>query len=317
MSDQELPVPTLIVPPGTHIVTQLEVRDQAGGLVPRGAVGVIIAAPDDRAGVYQVQLPDARHIAVQRQEFHIRRSEARAIPEPVGHNTLELYRPYIIYRCVVGSRAYGLDHDGSDIDQRGIYLPPAEIQWSLRGAPEQLERVETDECYWELQKFIALALKANPNILECLYTPLVEYASPVAQQLLAERSIFLSHLIYQTYNGYVLSQFKKLEQDLRTTGALKWKHAMHLIRLLLSGVTVFREGLVPVRIDTHREQLLAIRHGEVPWHEVNSWRLSLHKEFEAAFGATRLPERPNYERANALLVAARRSMVDQQEQTDD
>jgi predicted nucleotidyltransferase len=30
---------------------------------------------------------------------------------------------HVIYRCVVGSRAYGLDHDESDIDLRGIYLP--------------------------------------------------------------------------------------------------------------------------------------------------------------------------------------------------
>lgn len=317
MSDQELPVPTLIVPPGTHVVTQVEVRDQAGAIVPRGTVGVITAAPEDRMGVYQVQLLDSRFVAVRRQEYRIRRSEARALPTPENHNLLDTYRPFIIYRCIVGSRAYGLDNDASDIDQRGIYLPPADIQWSLQGAPEQLEQGETDECYWELQKFIGLALKANPNILECMYTPLVEHASPVAQQLLAERSIFLSHLIYQTYNGYVLSQFKKLEQDLRTTGALKWKHAMHLIRLLLSGITVFREGFVPVRVDTHREQLLAIRRGEVPWHEVNEWRLSLHKDFEATFSTTRLPERPNYQRANTLLVAARRSMVDQQEQAND
>ena len=51
------------------------------------------------------------------------------------------------------------------------------------------------------------------------------------------RSIFLSRLIYQTYNGYVMSQFRKIEQDLRAKGAIKWKHAMHLVRLLLSGVS--------------------------------------------------------------------------------
>ena len=77
----------------------------------------------------------------------------------------------VIYRCVVGSRAYGLDHDESDVDRRGVYLPPAEMHWSLYGVPEQLENTETDECYWELQKFLMLALKANPNVLEVLYSP--------------------------------------------------------------------------------------------------------------------------------------------------
>ena len=75
----------------------------------------------------------------------------------------DLYQ-YVIYRCVVGSRTYGLDREESDFDRRGVYLPPAEMQWSLFGVPEQLENPETDECYWELQKFLTLALKANPNV---------------------------------------------------------------------------------------------------------------------------------------------------------
>ena len=184
----------------------------------------------------------------------------------------DLYQ-FVIYRCIVGSRAYGLDQDSSDTDRRGIYLPPADLHWSIAHVPEQIENHDTEESYWELEKFIVLALKANPNVLECLYTPLVEMVTPLAQELLDLRAIFLSRLVYQTYNGYVISQFRRLEQDLRTVGAIKWKHAMHLIRLLLSGVTVLREGLVPVRVEEHRERLLAVRRGEVPWEEVNAWQI--------------------------------------------
>jgi predicted nucleotidyltransferase len=123
------------------------------------------------------------------------------------------------------------------------------------------------------------------------------------------RSMFLSQLVYQTYNSYVMSQFKKMEQDIRTKGEVKWKHVMHLIRLLLSGITVLKKGFVPVRVEEHRQQLLAIRRGEVSWEEVNALRLSLHQEFDTAFAATDLPERPDYERANAFLIKARASMV--------
>ena len=151
-----------------------------------------------------------------------------------------------------------------------------------------------------------LALKANPNVLECLYTPLAEKATPLAEELLAMKSIFLSRLVYQTYNGYVLSQFKKMQADLRNHGQVKWKHVMHLIRLLLSGIGVLRDGFVPVRVDAHRDQLLTIRNGEMPWDEVEIWRLRLHEEFNAAFANTKLPERPDYERANAFLISARR-----------
>ena len=160
----------------------------------------------------------------------------------------------------------------SDIDRRGIYLPPADLHWSLYGVPEQLENDETQEAYWELQKFLVLALKANPNVLECLYTPMVEKATPLAEKLLAMRSIFLSRMVYQTYNGYVLSQFKKMQADLRNQGQVKWKHVMHLIRLLLSGISILRDGFVPVRVEEHRDKLLAIRRGEMPWEEVEDWR---------------------------------------------
>ena len=125
----------------------------------------------------------------------------------------------------------------------------------------------------------------------------------------AQVEIFLSRLVYQTYNGYVLSQFTKMERDIRTTGAVKWKHALHLMRLLLSGITVLQQGFVPVRLAEHRERLLAIRRGEVPWEDVNAWRLQLHGIFEEAFAATRLPERPDYERANAFLIKARRESL--------
>jgi predicted nucleotidyltransferase len=212
----------------------------------------------------------------------------------------------VIFRCVVGSRAYGLDQEGSDTDRRGIYLPPADLHWSLYGVPEQLENDATQEAYWELQKFLTLALKANPNVLECLFTPLVEHATPLAQELLAMRTAFVSRLAYQTYNGYVMSQFKKLEGDLRNRGQVKWKHVMHLIRLLLAGIQVLREGVVPVRVEEHRERLLAIRDGEVAWEEVDGWRRELHRQFDAALAETRQPERPDYERANAFLVRARR-----------
>jgi predicted nucleotidyltransferase len=219
------------------------------------------------------------------------------------------FKRHVILRCVIGSRAYGLDHSESDTDYRGVYLPPAELQWSLFGVPEQLEDDATQETYWELQKFLVLALKANPNVLECLYTPLIEHATPLTEELLAMRSSFLSKLVYQTYNGYVMSQFKKLSGDLRNKGEVKWKHVMHLIRLLLSGVTALRAGVVPVRVEEHRERLLAIRAGEVRWDELDGWRVRLHEEFDAAFAATRLPDRPDYAAVNAFLIRARRAMV--------
>ncbi len=302
--------PNLILSVGTQVVVLIEARGPDGKPVhPRGAVGVIVQAPADYWHSYRVKFPDGFEASFKRTELAILSHYKQG--DMAGEQQLAEYNLYdrVIYRCVIGSRAYGLDHDESDTDRRGVYLPPAELQWSLYGVPEQLENPETEEVYWELQKFLTLALKANPNVLECLYTPIVEHASEIAQELLAMRASFLSKMVYQTYNGYVMSQFKKLQADLRNKGEVKWKHVMHLIRLLISGVTVLQEGFVPVRVEEHREKLLAIKRGEVAFEEVERWRLELHRQFDAASESTNLPERPDYEAANGLLLTARRSAL--------
>lgn len=281
------------------------------GAQSEGAVAEIMACPADDKHTYCVRLVNGSEMSLRREQFSILKQlkTGPLLDAQAAHAEHDLDR-YVIYRCVVGSQAYGLNRDGSDVDRRGIYMPPAELEWSIYGVPEQIERPQTEECYWELKKFLVLALKANPNILECLFTPIVEQSSEIADALLAKRDIFLSKLVYQTYNGYVMSQFKKLEQDLRATGEVKWKHAMHLIRLLLQGISVLSHAHVPVRVSEHRDALLAIRDGGQPWEEVNSWRLALHREFESAFHSTTLPDSPDYAEANRLLVWARRKMVE-------
>ena len=301
----------LILSPGTRIVTRNDANRIGGGQpIATGAVAVITESPADAQHAYKVRFNDGAEAMLHRSEFSILKEfKGEGIEATARGIDFEDWQPFIIYRCVVGSQAFGLSGDDSDVDRRGIYLPPAELHWSLYGVPEQIENNGTQEAYWELQKFLVMALKANPNILECLHTPLVEHATPLARELLAARQRFLSKLIYQTYNGYVMSQFKKLEQDLRARGEIKWKHAMHLMRLLLSGISALREGELRVRLDEERDALLTVKRGQRPWPDVNAWRLRLHKEFDEAFASTRLPERPDYAWANEFLLKARRQQV--------
>jgi hypothetical protein len=295
---------------GTQVVSLVEVRGTNQSLVhPRGAVGVVTRTPAGEAeNRFLVRFPDGFEASLARDQLEVLKHFKDRLPDSGSPPGFELEQ-YILYRCVVGSRAYGLDGEDSDTDRRGIYLAPADLQWSLFGAPEQFEDNGAQSCYWELQKFLTMALKANPNILECLYSPLPEKQTALGTELLEMRGSFLSQMIFQTFNGYALSQFKKIEQDQRNQGGVRWKHAMHLLRLLISGAAALREGRVLVRVETHREQLLAVKNGGVPWAEVDSWRRDLHADFERALAQTCLPERPDYEAANAFLIKARREMA--------
>jgi hypothetical protein len=295
---------------GTQVVSLVEVRGTNNSLVhPRGAVGVVTRTPASEAEKhFLIRFPDGFEASLTREQLDVLKHFKDRIPGSNAPPGFDLEQ-FIIYRCVVGSHAYGLDNDDSDTDRRGIYLAPAELQWSLFGAPEQFEDNAAQSCYWELQKFLAMALKANPNILECLYSPLVEKQTSLAVELLAIRDRFLSQMIFQTFNGYAMSQFKKIEQDIRNHGEVRWKHAMHLLRLLLTGAATLRDARVPVRVEAHRDRLLAVKRGELPWAEVDAWRKDLHRDFESALAGTRLPERPDYEAANLFLIKARRHMA--------
>jgi predicted nucleotidyltransferase len=301
----------LIYSVGTQVVTKKEVLTAHEQVAhPAGAVGVIVRSPVDRNHAYRVRFSDGFEAPIHHDQL-VCLAEFKSSTIWDADHELKSSGLYdrVIYRCVIGSRAYGLEDEASDTDRRGIYLPPANLQWSLYGVPEQLENDETQEVYWELQKFIVLALKANPNVLECLYSPIVEHATPLAKELLAIKEAFLSQLLFQTYSGYVASQFKKMQTDIRNQGRVKWKHVMHLIRLLLSGTHVLTEGTVVVDVGGNRDRLLTIKRGEMEFDEANEWRKLLQKQFESAFQTTKLPERPDYERANEFLIRARHAAL--------
>jgi len=155
-----------------------------------------------------------------------------------------------------------------------------------------------------------LALKANPNVLETLWTPLVLLADETAQGLRTIRQVFLSKHVYKTYSGYVLSQFRRMANAYKEKGTYKPKHAMHLIRLLHSGIAALQTGEIRIDVAEHRDELLRIRNGGMGFEEVKRRALELDEQFQQAFERTALPEQPDYAQVDAFLIRARRRMVD-------
>ncbi|MCR4411387.1 MAG: nucleotidyltransferase domain-containing protein [Thermoguttaceae bacterium] len=302
-------LPGFVIAAGTQVVLEVaKALPDGEQFKPPGSVGVVLESPADNQHPYLVRFADGETVQAYFDELALRRRE---VEDELGETTEDL-SPWIIYRCQVGSKAFGLACEESDDDLRGIYLPPARLHWSLRRLPEQLEfkAEETDEVYWELEKFLRLALKANPNVLETLWTPLVLLADETAQELRAMRKAFLSKHVYKTYSGYVLSQFRRMANACKEKGAYKPKHAMHLIRLLYSGIAALQTGEIRIDVAEHRDELLHIRAGGLKFEEVKERALELDQQFQQAFERTALPEQPDYAQVDAFLIRARRRMVD-------
>ncbi|MER5304945.1 nucleotidyltransferase domain-containing protein [Streptomyces lasiicapitis] len=218
----------------------------------------------------------------------------------------DLVRDHTIYACVMGSRAFGLATDDSDTDRRGVFLAPTPLFWRFEKPPTHVDGPADEQFSWELERFCELALRANPNILECLHSPLVEHATDTGRELLALRAAFLSRQAHETFAGYSFSQRKKLDQDVRAYGVPRWKHAMHLLRLLTSCRDLLRTGELTIDVGDQREPLLAVKRGEVSWAEVESWMARLAAEAETAAARSPLPPEPDRRRVEDFLFRVRR-----------
>jgi len=293
------------LPDGTQVVLRAAVPDPAGVLVQRGATGRVTG----RGGAdgYRVRLPDGREVTAGRDQLSLRRAVQHdvALGAGTGGDGYALVTDHTLYAAVVGSRAFGLAVDGSDTDVRGVYAAPAPAFWALVKPPSHVDGPGPEWFSWEVERFCELALKANPNLYEVLHSPAVLVCTPLGDELLELRPAFLSQLAYQTYSGYVLSQFRKLEADLRQRGAPQWKHVMHLLRLLIAARDLLRQGRLVLDVGGYRDRLLAVRRGEVAWAEVEAWRLELHAQLDDALDRTLLPAGPDTARIDAWLYSVR------------
>ncbi|MEV6396970.1 nucleotidyltransferase domain-containing protein [Streptomyces sp. NPDC051907] len=219
----------------------------------------------------------------------------------------DLVREHTIYSCVMGSRAFGLATEDSDTDRRGVFVAPSPLFWRFDKPPTHVEGPADEQFSWELERFLGLALRANPNVLECLHSPLVEHVDDTGRELLSLRDAFLSREAHGTFVRYAAGQRKKLDADVRQHGAPRWKHAMHLLRLLASCRDLLRTGELTLDVGTDRDRLLEVRRGEVPWPRVEAWMARLAAEADEATDRSPLPAEPDRARIEDFLARTRRS----------
>jgi uncharacterized protein len=115
----------------------------------------------------------------------------------------------LIYGCIVGSQAYGTNVEGSDVDKKWVYVQSAD-DFFINGYKPQVE-ISKDEVAYELSRFLELAEKANPTILELLFSPkeCVLYCHPVFEPVLRTRKSFLTKACKYSFAGYAISQIEK------------------------------------------------------------------------------------------------------------
>lgn len=126
----------------------------------------------------------------------------------------------IIFECISGSHAYGLNTPTSDKDIRGVFCLPIKDRISIFPKLQEIGDEKQDIKFFELEKFFKLAMECNPNIIELFFTPpdCIVYQDDIWTKIINNRNIFISKRAFYTHGGYAFSQIKKAK------GENKWVH---------------------------------------------------------------------------------------------
>lgn len=116
-----------------------------------------------------------------------------------------------------GSQAYGTALPTSDLDVKGVAVPPREYFHGFVQRFEQAEQRAPDLVVYDVRKFFNLAADCNPNIIEVMWTDPGDWLQVTEHglRLVDARRLFLSRKAKHTFSGYAAAQLKRIRTHRR------------------------------------------------------------------------------------------------------
>lgn len=205
---------------------------------------------------------------------------------------------------VGGSHAYGLNHIHSDVDYRGCYVAPTREFFGLHQPAETYTRNDPDVSLHEIRKFLMLAAKGNPTILETFFYSHYTHRTPTGDLLVEHRDQFITSKIKAAHIGYAREQFRRLKERQGSfssdTAKRTEKHARHMFRLMQLAERALTTGEYKIRVD-NPDEIFAL--GRLPFEDMVALAESEFERLDAIESV--LPPEPNMEFIDNLLVAIR------------
>ncbi len=145
----------------------------------------------------------------------------------VPRGNLAWLKDRTIFLTKHGSHAYGTNTPESDIDVKGIAIPPRKYFLGFLERFEQADKGNAiDAVIYNVQKFFDLAADCNPNIIEVLFTDQSDWLVTDRQRwewdgygferspwgrIYAARNEFLSQNAKYRFSGYAFGQLKRIK----------------------------------------------------------------------------------------------------------
>lgn len=238
----------------------------------------------------------------------------------------------IHYVSVMGSQAYLVSDDASDMDLYGFCMPPKSILFPhlagyIPGFDMQIPKFEsfqahhildpdTNKTYdlniFSIVTYFRLCADCNPNMIDSLFTKpqFLLTLSPIGRMVLENRQLFLCQKLWHTFKGYSHQQLKKMNSPSETKNPKRLasvqaygydvKYAYHLVRLLLECIDLLSSG--DIHWEKNAPELKEIRAGRYTKEEVVQRSEDLMKQCEVEAARTQLPNRIRENDIKTLLI---------------
>lgn len=125
---------------------------------------------------------------------------------------VEYVEKHTIFECIIGSQAYGINNESSDIDKSGVFIPSKDYYYGLKRV-EQFGYENEDKTIYEIRKIIKLLADNNPNCLDLLFIPerCIIKITPYWEKVIEQSHLFLSKKSRYTFAGYAISQLNRIK----------------------------------------------------------------------------------------------------------
>lgn len=225
-------------------------------------------------------------------------------PEPFVSET--------VYEVQMGSVAYGVSQDTSDIDVYAICVPPKTVVFphltgEIEGFGKQKKRFgvfqqhhipdhnangkEYDVCVYNIIEYFQLCMNNNPNMVDSLFVPdfCVLHSTEVGNHIRTHRKMFLSKKSWNSFKGYSFAQLHKAmtknpegkRREIVERYGWDVKFGYHVVRLLDEAEQILTFG--DLDLQRSREHLKAIRAGEVSFEQVKQHFEQKEKSLEELY----------------------------------
>jgi predicted nucleotidyltransferase len=240
------------------------------------------------------------------------------------------------YLSLMGSVAYGVSSDTSDMDVYGWCIPEKvdlfpHLRGEILGFGTNKQRFEQfqqhhvfdqdamagkgrnyDFSIYSIVKFFQLCMENNPNMVDALFVPqnCILHITAVGNMVREQRKIFLHKGCFHKFKGYAFSQMHKMSiktpQEGSKRDALVKQHgydtkfAYHIIRLIDEVEQILTTG--DLDLQRSKEHMKAVRRGEVTEEEIKNYFSQKEKDLEKLYAESTLPHSPDEGKIKTLLL---------------